>query len=241
MRHSAWPVAAALASLLSFVGCADNEEEPSLSDESAVSSNSAFEFEETGSVALNAEKAFRYSVPAGRYTINLSGSGNADLYVRKNAAATTRLNDCRSAQMTSKETCEITFDAPGELHVMVLGYQELGSSFRVKGGPSTSRTVFEETGSVALNEEKAFRYSVPAGRYTIDLSGKGGDNLYVRKNAAATTRLFDCQGLEEARFPYQPLSKETCEVTFDAPGELHVMVLGSQTVDGLFWVKGTKQ
>jgi len=239
MHHSAWPIASALASILSFIGCADNEEERSLSDES-FSSNEAFEFEETGSVALNEEKAFSYSVPAGRYTIDLSGTGNADLYARKDAAATTRLNDCRSLQMTSKETCEVTFDAPGELHVMVRGYQKLGSSFRVKGGPSTSMPVFEETGSVALNEEKAFSYSVPAGRYKIDLSGKGGDNLYVGKNAAATTLLFDCQGLEEARFPQQPLSKETCEVTFDAPGELHVMVLGLQTVDGLFWLKGTK-
>ena len=78
--------------------------------------------EESGTVARNAEKAFAYDVPAGTYVIDLSGTGDADLYVKKNAAAAQRVYDCRPYKNGSAETCGVTFDAPGKLNVMVRGY-----------------------------------------------------------------------------------------------------------------------
>ncbi|MDF2692267.1 MAG: Alkaline serine protease [Labilithrix sp.] len=89
-------------------------------------------FEESGSVAKNIEKAFSYDAPAGKYTIVLSGTGDADLYVKKNAPAAARAYDCRPYKNGSAETCEVTFDAPGKLHVMVRGYAA-SSTFTVKG------------------------------------------------------------------------------------------------------------
>ncbi|MBX3214984.1 MAG: PPC domain-containing protein [Labilithrix sp.] len=89
-------------------------------------------FEESGSVARNAEESFSYDAPAGTYTVVLSGTGDADLYVKKNAPAAARVYDCRPYKNGSAETCEVTFDAPGKLHVMVRGYAA-NSTFTVKG------------------------------------------------------------------------------------------------------------
>jgi hypothetical protein len=89
-------------------------------------------FEESGTVAQSAEKAFAYDVPAGKYVVELSGTGDADLYVKKNAAAAQRVYDCRPYKNGSAETCSVTFDAPGKLNVMVRGYAAT-SDFTVKG------------------------------------------------------------------------------------------------------------
>ena len=89
-------------------------------------------FQESGSVARNAEKPFVYDVPAGRYKIELSGTGDADLYVKKNQAAAARVYDCRPYKNGSAETCEVEFDRAGKLHVMVRGYAA-SSEFTVKG------------------------------------------------------------------------------------------------------------
>ena len=89
-------------------------------------------FEESGTVARNAEKAYAYDVPAGRYLVELSGTADADLYVKKNQAAAARVYDCRPYQNGSAEKCELTFDAPGKLHVMVRGYAA-SSTYTVKG------------------------------------------------------------------------------------------------------------
>jgi hypothetical protein len=108
-----------------------------------------------------------------------------------------------------------------------------GNSGGNGGDNGAAFTPFEESGTVAKNEEKAFSYDAPAGKYTIVLSGTADADLYVKKNAPAAARTYDCR-------PYKNGSAETCEVTFDAPGKLHVMVRG-YAASSTFTVKGTKQ
>jgi hypothetical protein len=89
-------------------------------------------FEESGTVTKSQEKAFAYDVPAGSYVIDLSGDADADLYVRKGAAAEQRKYDCRPYKSGSVEQCKVTFTEPGKLHVMVRGWAA-SSNFKVKG------------------------------------------------------------------------------------------------------------
>ena len=91
-------------------------------------------FEASGSVAKNQEKAYAYDVPTGTFKIDLSGTNDADLYVKANGTATVSSWDCRPYLNGSDETCEITFAAPGKLHVMVRGWSTGTSSYTVKGG-----------------------------------------------------------------------------------------------------------
>jgi V8-like Glu-specific endopeptidase len=90
-------------------------------------------FEESGSVIRAEEKAYAYEAPAGSYTISLTGTNDADLYVKANEAASTSNWDCRPYINGSSENCTVTLSAAGKLHVMVRGYATGASTFTVKG------------------------------------------------------------------------------------------------------------
>lgn len=75
------------------------------------------------SVARSAEQRWETPVlKAGTYTFDITGSGDADLYVRIGTAPTTRTYDCRPYRSGSTETCEVELTQPAAVHVMVRGY-----------------------------------------------------------------------------------------------------------------------
>lgn len=86
--------------------------------------------------ALDRGQEVRYETPtlsAGTYNFQLSGSGDADLYVRIGSAPTTRAYDCRPYRSDANETCEVTLASDAPVHVMVRGYSE--SEFSLSGRP----------------------------------------------------------------------------------------------------------
>ncbi len=90
---------------------------------------------ESGSVTQNEEK--RYETPElqpGTYTFSTTGTGDADLYVRKGSAPTTAAYDCRPYIGGSVETCTVTLDTPAVVHVMVRGYAA-SSTYTLTGRP----------------------------------------------------------------------------------------------------------
>jgi hypothetical protein len=79
--------------------------------------------DESGTVAKAAEKRFQTPVlAAGSYTFEITGTSDADLYVRANEAPTTTKYDCRPYKSGSAEKCTMTLAAPALFHVMVRGY-----------------------------------------------------------------------------------------------------------------------
>ncbi len=70
----------------------------------------------------------------GRYTFAITGSGDADLYVRIGLEPTKSAYDCRPYKSGSAERCEIDLNAPAKVHVMVRGYSA-NSSFELVGSP----------------------------------------------------------------------------------------------------------
>ncbi|MFT5431402.1 MAG: hypothetical protein ACI9OJ_002097 [Myxococcota bacterium] len=76
-----------------------------------------------GSVQKDEEQRFETPVlPAGTYLVELSGDGDADLYLRAGDAPTMELYDCRPYQYGTNEVCKTTLNAPTALHVMVRGW-----------------------------------------------------------------------------------------------------------------------
>lgn len=76
-----------------------------------------------GTLARGETRAFETpTLPAGTYAFELTGSGDADLYVRIGRAPTTSSYDCRPYKTGSNETCEVTLASPSTVHVMVRGY-----------------------------------------------------------------------------------------------------------------------
>ncbi len=69
--------------------------------------------------------------PGTRVTVAMTGSGDADLYVRFGRAPTLSRYDCRPYLESSNEACILTApDPPGQLFVMIAGYSE--SSYAVR-------------------------------------------------------------------------------------------------------------
>ena len=88
---------------------------------------------ENGSIAHNVNKTFATPVlEAGTYQFAMTGTGDADLYVRVGSAPTTSSYDCRPYKTGSNETCSVTLAQPAPIHVMVRGYANSASSFELR-------------------------------------------------------------------------------------------------------------
>ncbi len=89
--------------------------------------------DESGVVAKGEEKRFiTPALEAGRYVFNLTGTGDADLYVRVGNEATTTAYDCRPYKAGSTEQCVVTVGSASAVHVMVRGFATT-SNFRLVG------------------------------------------------------------------------------------------------------------
>ena len=87
----------------------------------------------TGAPAKNDEVRFETDVlPAGTYSFTMSGTGDADLYVRTGLLPTTSEYDCRPYRAGSNETCTVVLPAPARIFGMVRGYAA-ASTFDLAG------------------------------------------------------------------------------------------------------------
>lgn len=83
---------------------------------------------------LAADQDQRYAtpkLPAGKYRFALSGTGDADLYVRIGDAPSEDLYDCRPYLTGSAETCDVELSRDAVVHVMVNAYGA-ASTFELK-------------------------------------------------------------------------------------------------------------
>ena len=89
---------------------------------------------EAGAVTRGQETRFSTpTVAAGRYVFEMTGTADADLYVRIGSAPTTTSYDCRPYKNGSNEACEVSLAQPAPIHVMVRGYASASSSFELTG------------------------------------------------------------------------------------------------------------
>jgi len=77
----------------------------------------------------------KYETPtlaAGTYQFDMTGTADADLYVRQGRAPTATSFDCRPYKTGSNESCKVTLAAPTKIHVQVRGYATT-SNFQLTG------------------------------------------------------------------------------------------------------------
>lgn len=80
---------------------------------------------ETRTVARDEEARFETpALPAGRYVFTLTGTGDADLYVRTGEGPSLQLYDCRPYLYGSQETCTVDITTPAPVHVMIVGWDD---------------------------------------------------------------------------------------------------------------------
>jgi hypothetical protein len=84
---------------------------------------------------LGASETVNYQTPAldpGNYRFEITGTGDADLYVRVGQAPSRSSYDCRPYKSDSNETCRVTLVSQQVIHVMVSGYSD-HSTFELVG------------------------------------------------------------------------------------------------------------
>jgi hypothetical protein len=186
---------------------------------------------ESGAVAKSEWKQLGpYSVAAGAtFTAIMTGDGDADLYVRKDAAPTAAGYDCRPYTSGTEEQCSVV--GPAKVYVGVNGYaatSKFALKITYKEGtgtppvtpPATTVTHLNTTGSVAAGELKDFTMDVVAGRKVVIRTTAPNDvDLYILMGAAPTTTTYTARG-------YTSSGNETIAYTPTSSGTLHIAVHG---------------
>lgn len=153
---------------------------------------------ETGTVAKGAWAHFGpFQVAAGaKLEVAMTGTGDADLYVRRGLQPTLSAYDCRPYKGGSAESCAV--DGGGPVYVSVQGYAASSTfTLNIKWSSTTGGTVtpppttfahLDVSGSVAQGEFKVFTLAVPAGKKLVVRTTAPNDiDLYQQMGAAPTT------------------------------------------------------
>jgi hypothetical protein len=186
---------------------------------------------ESGTLAKGAWKQLGpFNVGPGKtLTANLSGTGDADLYVRKAAAPTTEAWDCRPYKNGSTESCSVV--GPGQVYVGVRGYAT-SSTFQLEvkyteGGSATPPTDppaptghLNEAGELTLGASKVYTLAVTAGqRVVIRTTAPNDVDLYIQMGQAPTTEAYLMRAWTSS-------GNETIDYTPTSTGTLYIMVHG---------------
>ena len=201
-------------------------------------------FDAADTVVKSAWKQYGpFDVAAGTtLTAVMTGDGDADLYVRKEAAPTATAYDCRPYRDGTSEQCSII--GPAKVYVGVNGYAAT-STFALKvtytegGGvtpppPPPGPTVhLNQSGNVAQGEMKLFTLNVVANKRIVVRTTSTKDvDLYIQMNGAPTTAAYLMRG-------YTSSGNETISYTPTSNGTLNIGVYGYQA--GAFTVKTADQ
>ena len=189
--------------------------------------------------AAGSEKFYKIKVPAGQTTLEIAlsgGTGDADLYVRKDEKPTTSEWDYRPYLVGNNETVTIDNPAAGTWFIMIRGYSAYtGATIQATYSAAPAPVTELANGvpvpglSGAAGSEKFYKIKVPAGqaRLEISISGGIGDaDLYVRKDVQPTVTQWDYR-------PYLAGNNET--VTIDNPpaATWFIMIRGRSAYTGV--------
>jgi len=184
---------------------------------------------ERGTVAKGAWKhlgPFQVA-PGTMLNVEMTGTGDADLYVRKGAAPTDASYDCRPYKNGSAESCAV--EGGAAIYVAVSGYAAT-SDFTLNirftrtttgGGTTVPPTAhLDVSGNVALGAFATHTVNVIAGKKIVIRSVAANDvDLYLQMGQAPTTSSYLAQA-------YTSSGNETLEYTPTTTGVLHIGVHG---------------
>ena len=188
--------------------------------------------------AAGSERFYMIVVPSGQDELEISisgGTGDCDLYVRKDAVPTTTTYDYRPYKVGNDETVTVANPAAGTWYIMLRGYTAY-SGVTLVAGYSASIAVVPLTNGVPVTGlsdttggEKFYKIEVPAGqtKLEIQISGGTGDcDLYVKRGAMPTTTDYDYR-------PFLFGNNESVTVNNPAAGTWYIMLRAYNTYAGV--------
>jgi hypothetical protein len=187
--------------------------------------------------ASGSETYFTIDVPAGQTKLEISiadGTGDCDLYVKKDAMPTVSSYDYRPFLSRNNEKVSITDPAAGTWYIMLRGYNAYSGltllaaysgnvgTLLVNGVPVTGL-------SGAANSESLYRIEVPAGQLALEIlitGGTGDCDLYVKRGAPPTVTSYDYR-------PFVAGNEETVNIDNPAADTWYIMLRGYSDYTGV--------
>jgi len=188
--------------------------------------------------AAGSESFYAIEVPAGQDELEISisgGTGDCDMYVRKDAAPTTTTYDYRPYKVGNDETVVVENPEAGTWHIMLQAYSTYSGLTLVATYSAATSVIPLDNGvpvtglSGAAASETFFMIEVPAGQDGLDISiagGTGDCDLYVRKDTPPTTIEYDYR-------PYKVGNDETVSIETPAAGTWYIMLRAYSSYSGL--------
>ncbi len=181
---------------------------------------------------------YALQVPAGASNLQFvtsGGTGNASLYVRHGAAPDGSTFDCKSAGVTSSETCRIPRARAGTYYARLFGAGAF-SGVRLTGSYSASdcsRGLSNGVPTEGLRGSAgtwscAYTLDVPEGAAELKFETEGlsaGAAVYVRHGAAPDSDTYDCKSTGFA-------PRETCRIPQSRAGRYYVRLYGDRDFSG---------
>jgi len=184
------------------------------------------------------EQFYTILVPEGQIDLVISisgGSGDCDLYVRREAKPTTITYDYRPYQIGNEESVTVASPQAGTWYVMLRGFMDYsGLTLKSTYSGGASATVLTNGNAVtglagAVGSEQFYQLAVPANRSTLQISISGGTgdcDLYIRKDAMPTTDVYDYR-------PFLVGNRESVVVNSPGAGTWYILLRGYSAYAGV--------
>lgn len=189
--------------------------------------------------AAGSETFYKIDVPSGQASLEIAiagGTGDVDMYIRKDAQPTTTEWDYRPYLMGNDEMVTINNPAAGTYYIMLKAYTAYTGVTLVATYVPVPDAVTPLTNGVpvpglsaATGNEAFYKIVVPAGQDFLDISISGGTgdcDLYVKQGAKPTATSWDYR-------PYLIGNNETVQVVNPAPATWYIMLRAYQAYSGL--------
>lgn len=198
----------------------------------------------SSSVTQGTWKHYQISVPTGATSLNITmtGTGDADLYVRRGSQPTLSAWDHRPWIGGSNETVNVTNPASGTWFISVYGYASGTSSFTLtatvgtsSGGTTSPVQILNASGSVSRGQWRNYTVTIPSGttQFKINMTGTGDADLYTRQGSLPTTSTYAARSIGST-------STESITINNPAAGTWYVSVYGYAS-SSTFTVTATRQ
>lgn len=185
------------------------------------------------------ETFFMIEVPANQLELEIAmsgGTGDADIYIRRDALPTAGQWDYRPYLIGNNEAVTIDTPTAGTYYIMIRGYTAYAGVTLVATYTPIGNVIVELTNGTAVTGiadgaggEKMYSIEVPAGQDYLEITiagGTGNCDLYVKQGAQPTPSSWDYR-------PYLSGNEETVYVEAPDAATWYIMLRARQDYAGV--------
>jgi hypothetical protein len=183
------------------------------------------------------EVFYSIAVPAGQGELKISisgGTGDCDLYVKRDSLPSQASYDYRPYQKGNDETVTVTDPVAGDWYILLRG-QDAYSDVTLVASYKSAEVTLLENGvsrgglSGGIRSEKLYAIDVPDDQFTLEVTtwaGTGDVDVFVKRGSAPSVSDFDGRSVRAG-------TDETVTIRYPAEGRWYILLLGHEAYSGV--------